>query len=93
MKILLDIFYIKNYNWCSFTIERLIETFDGWKHNQGNYFCGPMIFLVVIYVRCSFFFWVLLSFIFCNAMMLICSLRLFMKLFYLDRVMFKIADV
>lgn len=56
MKSLLDTYDIKNYNWCRFTMERLIETVNGWKLNQHNRFCALMIFLVVIYLRCSFFF-------------------------------------
>lgn len=56
MKNLLDASHIKNYNWCRFIMKGLIEMVDGWKHNQGNHICQPMIFLVVIYVSCSFFF-------------------------------------
>lgn len=57
MKILLGTGDIKNYNWCRFTMEGIIEIVDSWKHNPDNHFCRLMIFLAVIYVSsCILYF-------------------------------------
>ncbi|VFQ87214.1 unnamed protein product [Cuscuta campestris] len=47
---LVNVSEIKNLNWCSYTLESLIEATDYWKANKSRFFGGPLLFLIVFYV-------------------------------------------
>ncbi|XP_042016180.1 uncharacterized protein LOC121764189 [Salvia splendens] len=45
-----DVEKIKQYNWCSYVISKLLETQKRWKRNTTKIFTGPVIFVVACYV-------------------------------------------
>lgn len=47
IKSLVDTKDIKNYNWCRYTLEALIESYDNYQQKLSNHFCRLEIFLVV----------------------------------------------
>ncbi|CAH9108587.1 unnamed protein product [Cuscuta epithymum] len=50
LKALDDESQIKNFNWCSYALQTLIESKDYWNKSRARQFPGPLLFLIVFYV-------------------------------------------
>ncbi|XP_021753879.1 uncharacterized protein LOC110719300 isoform X2 [Chenopodium quinoa] len=46
----MDVREIKNLDWCEYTFFSLVSSVENWKKNDGRYFKGPLLFLMLCYV-------------------------------------------